>query len=281
MRSSSALHRPCTSRLFRTDISRSREVEPATAGRPRRLASVLARAERRAESLAGSGRHTAAVRLLERAMRVLQGRDEGEQAAKCALGLAWILRSRGHVQAACAQAERVRTMTSDAGLHAAASSAIGILWTDEGRYAEAESALRAAAVAAAAVKRFDVKSRAELGLARALFWRRQHGEALAIVTALCDSALPDVVLRSAGAHRARTNRGWRRRQSLAACQPGAPDGSRDSCSKARRVGTSRHGSRIAVGRRQDRCRRPCGSRNPGGNRRAPAAYRAQTPSPVT
>jgi transcriptional regulator with AAA-type ATPase domain/tetratricopeptide (TPR) repeat protein len=174
------------------DISQSHEVEPATARRPRRLASVLARAGRRAESLASAGRHTAAVRLLERAIRVLQGRDEGEQAAKCALALTWIWRSRGQVQAACAQAERVRTMTTDAGLHASASSAIGILWTDDGRYAEAESALRAAAVAAAAVKRFDVKSRAELGLARTLFWRQQHGEALAIATAVCDSALPDV-----------------------------------------------------------------------------------------
>ncbi len=160
--------------------------------RRRRLASVLARAEHRAESLAAGGRHGAAVRLLERAIRVLQGREEGEHAAKCAISLAWILRSRGNGQAACGQAERVQTLTSDPGLHAAASATIGVLWTDAGRYAEAEAALRAAAAAAVSVRRFDVRSRADLGLARTLLWREQTGDALAVLADLYHSAFPDV-----------------------------------------------------------------------------------------
>ena len=158
----------------------------------RRLASVLARAERRAELLAGCGRHGAAARLLERAIRVLEGRGEGDHAARCSLCLAWILRSRGNTRAACAQAERVRSLTSDAGLHASSSSLIGVLWTDAGQYTEAESALRAAAVAATAVNRPDVRCRAQLGLARLLFWRGQTSDALAALAEICESPTPDV-----------------------------------------------------------------------------------------
>jgi DNA-binding NtrC family response regulator len=160
--------------------------------RPRRLASVLARTERRAEQLAICGRHAAAIRLLARGIRVLEGRGEGERAARCTLGLAWILRSRGNTRAACTQAERVRRLTTEPSLHASASSLIGILWTDIGRYAEAESALRAAAVAAAAVNHVDVKCRAELGLARALLWRGETSEALAVLAPLVDSPVPDL-----------------------------------------------------------------------------------------
>jgi DNA-binding NtrC family response regulator/tetratricopeptide (TPR) repeat protein len=170
-------------------VSRAPEVERR---RPRRLASVLARAEHRAEHLAARGRHGAAIRLLERAVRVLQGREEGEHAAKCVIRLAWILRSRGNTEVACAQAERVRALTSDPGLHAAATTTIGVLWTDQGRFVEAEGALRAAVASAQAVERTDVKSRAELGLARVLLWRHQTGEALAALAELYDSAFPDI-----------------------------------------------------------------------------------------
>ena len=160
--------------------------------RPRRMASALARAERRACALANAGRHGTAVRLLERAVRLLDARGDGPQAAQCALRLGWIARSRGDGAAARRHVERARGLTQDSAVQAAASAAAGVLWTDEGRHAEAEAALRGALAAATELGRVDLARRAALGLARGLLWQERTAEALSALEGLSDPALPDV-----------------------------------------------------------------------------------------
>ena len=160
--------------------------------RPRRMASALARAERRACALASAGRHGAALRLLERAIRLLDARGEGAQAAHCALRLAWIARSRGDGVAARRHVERARALTQDSAVHAAASAAAGVLWTDEGRHTEAEAALRGALAAGSELGRADLARRAALGLARTLWWQTRPADALTALEGLGDPALPEV-----------------------------------------------------------------------------------------
>jgi transcriptional regulator with AAA-type ATPase domain/tetratricopeptide (TPR) repeat protein len=160
--------------------------------RVRRLQSALARAEKRAWNLAANGRHAQAVRLLDRAVRLLEGRGQRAEAVRSSLTLAWILRSRGVIDAAIQRIDRARCVTSDPADHVALSTLTGILCTDEGRYLEAEAALRGALTAARAINREDLARRASLGLARALFWQQKMGEALAALEGLSDPQLPDV-----------------------------------------------------------------------------------------
>lgn len=160
--------------------------------KPRRMESALARAEARARTLARAGRHGAAIRLLERAIRLLSARGLGDAAGLCALRLAWIARSRGDSQAALAHVERARSLAVDSAIHAAAAAATGILWTDQGRHVEAEAALRAAIAAATALKRPDLVWRGALGLSRALLWEGRTGDALGALEGLSAADVPDV-----------------------------------------------------------------------------------------
>lgn len=168
------------------------DVTPSRPVKPMRMASALARADRRAALLTGAGRHGAAMRLLERAIRLLQAREARNDAATCALRLAWIARSRGDCDDARVQIERARAMSDDASTHAAASAAAGILWTDEGRHVEAEAALRSAVAAASTLQRPDVARRAALGLARALLWQERVSDALAALEDLSGPECPEV-----------------------------------------------------------------------------------------
>ena len=67
----------------------------------------------------------------------------------------------------------------------------GVVWTDEGLFAEAETALRSALAAARAIARRDVAGRAALGLARALMWQERLPEALAALEELSGPACPE------------------------------------------------------------------------------------------
>jgi DNA-binding NtrC family response regulator/tetratricopeptide (TPR) repeat protein len=165
-------------------------IEPAASPR-RGVGRALARAYDRAMRLAAKGRHEAAVRLLSRACRVLEARGDGGRAAACAEQLAWIARDRGHTELASAQFERARSLARDGSQRLAITIGIGIVWTDERRFLEADAALRAACAAADLVADADISQRASRALARCLFWQARYDEALAILEPLTQS--PDAV----------------------------------------------------------------------------------------
>ena len=144
----------------------------------------LVRAASRAASLARRGRHSAAVRLLIRAIRLLEARGAAPAAADCALQLAWIARSRGDTGDAHSQISRARALSDSAVVQANAAALSGVVWTDEGLFVEAETALRSAHAAAAAIGSHEVAGRAALGLARALLWQERLPEALATLEEL-------------------------------------------------------------------------------------------------
>ena len=162
----------------------------STHGR-RGIGRVLRDAPERGARLASRGRHAAAARLLSRASRVLEARGEPAVAAACAEQLAWIERDRGHSDRALDQFERARALAGQAGSSPATTAAgisavvgIGVVWTDEQRFAEAEASLRAATAAAELLARVDLRHRAGCALARCLLWQSRYEEAAVMLEAL-------------------------------------------------------------------------------------------------
>jgi transcriptional regulator with AAA-type ATPase domain/tetratricopeptide (TPR) repeat protein len=162
---------------------------PAPSAVPARrgLTGALLRASERATRLASKGRHASAVRLLTRASHVLEGRGEMAVAATCAEQLAWIARDRGHSDFAIEQFERARRLARDGSQRLASAIGIGIVWTDEQRFLEADAALRAACAAAELLPDPAMASRAARALARSAFWQGRHDEALVILERLLAS----------------------------------------------------------------------------------------------
>jgi DNA-binding NtrC family response regulator len=158
-------------------------VEPSVAeSRPHRRRSVgraLSDAPQRAARLAARGRHASAVRLLSRASRVLEGRGETRLAAACALRNGWIARERGRSGPAIEQFERARTLLSGGPMEIEAAIGLGVVWTDEQRFVEAEAALRSAAAAAHLMNDHVIRRWAVRALARCLHSQSRHDEALA------------------------------------------------------------------------------------------------------
>jgi DNA-binding NtrC family response regulator len=134
-------------------------------------------ADVRARRLALRGRHAAALRLLHRAIHVLELRHEPRHASRCAEQLGWILRDRGHTGDALAHFERARALAPDEIGRLRCGIAIGIGWTDERRFTDAEAALRSALTAAEMIAHPDAANRARLGLARCLYWQQRYDEA--------------------------------------------------------------------------------------------------------
>jgi DNA-binding NtrC family response regulator len=139
--------------------------------------SPAAVAGERATRLASHGRHGVAIRLLTRATRVLEARQNVALAADYAVTLGWILRDRGRTDDAMVQFARARQLTPDAHAGLRAAIAIAVLWTDECRFAESEAALRAAFGAAELLGDGHTMATASVGLARCLVWQRRIDEA--------------------------------------------------------------------------------------------------------
>jgi DNA-binding NtrC family response regulator len=147
--------------------------------------SVLAARElgSRTEAIAEAaerGRHARAERLLREMMgRCARRRDESA-AGESALALGRLLLVRGQPAEAFRMLERAREhfdhARSVAGVLRAAVFA-GLAWTDEGRFREAESALRAAKIAASDLPEASLEEFATLALARCLFWQERFTEA--------------------------------------------------------------------------------------------------------
>jgi hypothetical protein len=150
---------------------------PASARLTRGAGRVLRDAPDRGARLAARGRHASAIRLLVRASRVLEARGEQALAAACAGELAWILRGRGQSERAVAQFERVRAIAGDGATGIGAVVGIGVVWTDQRRFREAEASLRGACAAAALMSDASLKARASRALARCLYWQSRYDEA--------------------------------------------------------------------------------------------------------
>jgi DNA-binding NtrC family response regulator len=165
---------------------------PAMKARVGRMASALDRAERRAVDLARAGRHASAARLLARATRLLETRGATAQAARCALRSAWIARSRGDITDAWSLVDRAGSVSDHPEIQVEVSIAVGTLRADDGRYVEAEAALRGAIAGAKALGRVDLARRGALALGRALLWNERTGEALAAVEGLSDPVVPEI-----------------------------------------------------------------------------------------
>ena len=154
----------------------------------RRLRRVLVDATSRAAQLASRGRHAAARRLLVRAGRILEGRRELEGAAECAEALGWLDRNRGHGERAVEAFVRARTLAGDSVCGVASAIGLGVLWTDQQRFVEAEAALRGAAAAAEILAAPALAVRAAISLARCLYWQARHDEATVVLTPYLTSA---------------------------------------------------------------------------------------------
>jgi DNA-binding NtrC family response regulator len=149
---------------------------------------ILRDAPERAGRLTARGRHASAERLLRRATRILEGRQDYRLAAACASGLGWLTRDRGRSDRAIEAFERARDLAGRAPSGAEAQSigaaiGIGVVRTDQLRLGEAESALRGACAAAGIAEDASLAGRASLALARCLLWQSRPEEAsLALAT---------------------------------------------------------------------------------------------------
>ncbi len=215
---------------------------------------VLRDATERGARLAARGRHAAAIRLLSRASRVLEAREELTLAASCAEALAWILRGRGHSELALEQFERVETLlhrlqgdrsVQRPNKEATALQAVigrGIVWTDQYRFHQAEAALRAAVVSANVLQSPGLADRACLALARCLYWQGRHDEAATLLRATFADRQPEEAAVEAWALMSRAAGGGQRSARRAAGgEPSARAPEQRASPARRRAGPPHHG----------------------------------------
>jgi DNA-binding NtrC family response regulator/tetratricopeptide (TPR) repeat protein len=130
---------------------------------------------------AAGGRHAQ----VERWLREAEGRcarrrdDAGAGEAALALGRLLLLRGRLPEASRAFGAARGHFEIARLGSRAVCAGVFsGLVLTDGGRFCDAESALRAASVAAASVGDDRARAFAMRGLARCLIWQGRHGEAI-------------------------------------------------------------------------------------------------------
>jgi DNA-binding NtrC family response regulator/tetratricopeptide (TPR) repeat protein len=158
--------------------------------RPKPARGVVLRALDRAEALVARRRHSAAMRLLDRAVRVLSARGDHATAGRCAERLGHLWLRRGNTAAAIAAFERARTAARGGLDERRASCELARAWLEDARFAQAEALLRSLA-ASAAVEQAAVGPEVACALARALFWQSRYDEALELLRSHCQEQ-PDV-----------------------------------------------------------------------------------------
>jgi transcriptional regulator with AAA-type ATPase domain len=152
----------------------------AEAPRPARPTRWVAGALPRAATLAGRRRYAAALRVLDRAARVLAGRRQDEASAECLVAAGHLVLARGRTAEAAGLFDDARKR-SRAGMAAfRAAAGLAESWIEEARLAEAEVLLRGTLTAADALEEPRVASGVHAVLVRALFHQRRYAEALAI-----------------------------------------------------------------------------------------------------
>jgi DNA-binding NtrC family response regulator/tetratricopeptide (TPR) repeat protein len=142
----------------------------------RRTSGVVGRAVERSESLVARGRHSAAERVLERALRVHRGRGASAEAAHAALRLGYLALDRGRIDRAVLHFRQARDGHTAQSVTAEASLGLGLAWIENGRLVDAEAVLRT--TASTSPDDHDVRARASIALSRCLFWMGRLDEAM-------------------------------------------------------------------------------------------------------
>jgi hypothetical protein len=156
---------------------------------------------------AAAGRHAQAERWLRETEGRCARRQENGGAGEAALLLGRLMLMRGRLTEAQRSLDGARAHFERARLwpRAVATGVFcGLLATDGGRFVEAESALRAAALAAAELRDESTQAFATLALARCLLWQERPDEALDGLRAVSAADSP-----SAGGEEAQIDE-WRR-----------------------------------------------------------------------
>ena len=159
-----------------------------------RVLGAALRARHRASALAARGRHAAAVRLLERAIRVLEGRQRTRDAVECALQIGELLLHRGDTARAWDAFERAQRLGRETADGIRATIALGVTLTDDRRLIESEGVLRGALAAAETIQHIDTILSAAAALARCLMWQGRCEEAAAIAVSYRDRARNDCTI---------------------------------------------------------------------------------------
>ncbi len=142
----------------------------------RRTSGVVRRAVERSESLVARGRHSAAERVLSRALRVHTGRGASAEAAQAALQLGYLALDRGRIDRATRSFHQAREADPESPAAWQASIGLGLSWIEDGRLVEAEAVLRTAA--ATTTDNEIIKARASAALSRCLYWMGRLDEAM-------------------------------------------------------------------------------------------------------
>ena len=149
----------------------------STSEQPRRRTSAaLRRAVERSESLVARGRHSAAERVLQRALRVHTGRRASDEAARAAVRLGYLALDRGRIDRAVLRFRQAGDGCAALSLAGEAAVGLGLASIEDGRFVDAEAILRTTVSTTADD---NVKTRASIGLSRCLFWMGRLDEAMA------------------------------------------------------------------------------------------------------
>jgi DNA-binding NtrC family response regulator/tetratricopeptide (TPR) repeat protein len=236
--------------------------EPEPASPPliggRVLGSAL-RAAERAVALARRGRHGSAQRLLERAVRVLDGRDRRREASRCAMLLGWLALDRGHTAEARGHFARARVLDSGAAAVIEASIGTGVAMIDDRQLAQAEAALRGAVAAAETIHDQELAAAAAAALARTLLWQQRFDEAIAVASQPREGCAQASTLARLGAVAARAHARLGRaalavrtaraaQQAAARADPRAQATAERALAEALLAGGDREGARAALTR---------------------------------
>jgi DNA-binding NtrC family response regulator/tetratricopeptide (TPR) repeat protein len=155
-----------------------------------RTSRVVRDAVNRSESLIARGRHSAAERVLSRALHVQTGRGASEDAARTAIRLGYLALDRGRIDRAVVNFQAARDAWPCSPLAAEAAIGLARAWIENGKLVDAEATLRT--IAATCVENEYARVTASMALSRSLYWMGRLDEAMVALGAVKESAqLPD------------------------------------------------------------------------------------------
>ncbi len=125
--------------------------------------------------------------MLTRAVRVLSHSGGHTEAARCGILLGWLALDRGRVADAVESFERAREACPDGTSSVIAAIGLGVAWTDDGRFVDAEAALRTSMLAAGTLGDRPVLAQAAAALGRCLYWQGRSDEAAGVLRGAGDA----------------------------------------------------------------------------------------------
>jgi DNA-binding NtrC family response regulator/tetratricopeptide (TPR) repeat protein len=146
------------------------------ASKERRTSRVVREAVDRSESLIARGRHSAAERVLSRALHVQTGRGASEDAARTAIRLGYLALDRGRIDRAALSFQQARDAWPCSPLAVEAAIGLARAWIEDGKLVDAEATLRT--IAATCGENEHARVIASLALSRSLYWMGRLDEAM-------------------------------------------------------------------------------------------------------